>query len=718
MTKEEILNLNEDERKKFVKNPNVVISTNQYTNSIIKIEIALTLSEKSRKEIIRDNNTGLTSYDILKIALTLSEESRKDIAKDNNVNLSDYDRKKVMLSLSKNSRNEIVRDKKVKLDFDSRMQIILTLDEETIKDILQNEKLSLKEKEKIKSILNEDKRKEMLKDKRYLYKWPTIISELSEKSKLEIFEEKNFSLGSISETMLIASLSEEAKIQLFEENKKRLSYAVIDDIISSLSDEGKIQILRNDKFLYDREEILLELSEEAKIKILVDENFELDSFEKEKIILSLSGDAKKEILKNKNIKLDASLIKEIIIRLDEESKKEFLNDENINLDFKEKVEIILTLGKKNRDLFLKQLNKEEKKILEPIHEILEVNSNPTEALKKFSQKIGKVQMIDLPKNMKIGIELEAEGKNAFMIKALGSILPNWKSKNDISLKDGVEVVSPILKDNTEDMKSLELVCDLMLKVGLRADELCGGHIHIGADYLGNNFKAWENLVIIWNESEELLYKMSNEKEKIPRDNTKKFAKTSHNKIEELYTNGKVKIEKEEDFSKICEILTDTKYRGLNLINLGKEDKNTIEYRMPNGTLNTKTIKENIKLFGSLLQVSKEMALKPEYKKEEFIKLKDRNLTEGEKVEALLDLLFDDEKIKNIYRQRWDSVKGEKQIDKIVKRGTETLERGNYKVAKKENFKKVSLDKYAIQEVWYENITKIIERIRKSEKNQK
>lgn len=682
MKREEILNLSESKRIEIIKSPDDILLSNKYLNPKTMFYITLTLSEIKRKEIIKDNNIDLTRNDRYKMILTLSEKSRNEIAKNNNVEIKKDDRNRIILSLSQKHRYEIAKNRNVKLDFDSRMQIILSLDKKNIKKILEDKNWNYIEKMQIENSLNEDEQKDKMLG-------------LSEKSILKILEENNNNLNAMQKEILYSKeefmlkLSEEARLKVFEKTRNQLSFKQRIEIISSFSDDAKIEILKNYNNFKDRQEILLYLSEESKRKILIDEKVLLSSPEKATLILSLSGD----------------------------SKKEMLNDNIINLDSKENVEIILTLDKKDRKLYLKQLNKEERKIVEPINEILKVEDNPIEELKKFKHKIGDVKILDIPKDMTIGVELEAEGKNAFLVRALGSILPYWKSKIDVSIPKGVEVVSPILHDNIEDMLSLEFVCDLMSEAGLKTDELCGGHIHIGAKYLENNFNAWENLFIIWNETEELFYKMSNEKGKKPRQYLEDFAAMSHNDIEELYKKGKVKIENKEEFSKVCRYLTDTRSRGLNLSNLGRKDKNTIEFRIPNGTINSKAIKENIKLFCSLLQVSKEIALNPEYKKEQFSNIKNRNLTEREKVETLLDLLFNNEEIKNIYRERWNSVKDEKIFDELAEEEIQTFKRGNYEIVEKESFKKIALDKDVIKEIISsDDIQKILEKIESLEQD--
>lgn len=203
-----------------------------------------------------------------------------------------------------------------------------------------------------------------------------------------------------------------------------------------------------------------------------------------------------------------------------------------------------------------------------------------------------------------------------------------------------------------------------------------GHIHFGADFLGNDYKAWENFFTIYNECEEIFYKMCNRQGQVPREEVSQYAQTSNNVISYIFKNGEVSIKTQSDLDLILEAMKDTRNRGINFCNIEEEGTNTIEFRMPNGTLDINTIRENICLFGQLLNVSKQMSINSEYKKDIFLRLKNHNMTEREKVESLLDLLFDDKQEKSTYRQRWDAIKNDSSFEQL-KAEVPTFKRGNY-----------------------------------------
>lgn len=74
-----------------------------------------------------------------------------------------------------------------------------------------------------------------------------------------------------------------------------------------------------------------------------------------------------------------------------------------------------------------------------------------------------------------------------------------------------------------------------------------------------------------------------------------------------------------------------RYQGLNRANLGSRGKNTIEFRMANGSIDPDIIKQNVMLYGSLLNTAREMTLNPEYKKDEIAKFQRTDCTEEEKI---------------------------------------------------------------------------------------
>lgn len=85
--------------------------------------------------------------------------------------------------------------------------------------------------------------------------------------------------------------------------------------------------------------------------------------------------------------------------------------------------------------------------------------------------------------------------------------------------NGVELVSPILRDNTEDIEDIYAVCNMLQKAEQEVGGCCGGHVHIGSDYLTSK-ESYANLFEIWGNTERILFVISNEKGDIPRYNVR------------------------------------------------------------------------------------------------------------------------------------------------------------------------------------------------------
>ena len=141
-------------------------------------------------------------------------------------------------------------------------------------------------------------------------------------------------------------------------------------------------------------------------------------------------------------------------------------------------------------------------------------------------------------------------------------------------------------------------------------------------------ESYENLTEMWGNCEEILYLISNKSGELPRSGIKKFAKPISGRIENLLNTGSVNLETKEDvinLVKEVQIYRDTeedRYFGINFSNIGICDgKNTIEFRIPNGTLDADTWIQNINLFGGIIKTCQDLA---------FIQTKEEELSDEEK----------------------------------------------------------------------------------------
>ena len=173
--------------------------------------------------------------------------------------------------------------------------------------------------------------------------------------------------------------------------------------------------------------------------------------------------------------------------------------------------------------------------------------------------------------------------------------------------------------------------------------------------------------------------ISNKEGELPRTGVGEFAKPYSGELEKALKNGSVKIKDEDELKRFAKEIQGDRGYSINFNNLGN-DKNTIEFRLSNGTIDAKTWIENINLYGGIVEASEEIAqikLKNEKErtKEEIEKLKrfellkSKEISYEEKLEALLFITVDKENI-DIYKKRFEinrelMIKYGKEYSKII-----------------------------------------------------
>ena len=302
-------------------------------------------------------------------------------------------------------------------------------------------------------------------------------------------------------------------------------------------------------------------------------------------------------------------------------------------------------------------------------------------------------ILGLPDDFKFGIELEANnvkttgtdslyhGESAKFIQSR-----NWHmaSANEEMLvgEGGAELISPILRDTESDWQDVADMCEQMQKYPgnkgdkVVADSSCGLHVHFDVGCLTKDSNRMKNFLRLYAESEELLYKMCNEKgspirkHAIKRNMTgihllsspfrKGFANPTGKKILKQIEDGTLKVSYKKMgrfklFTKSLKI-SNKRYSGLNLTNIGDSNKNTIEFRMANGSLDPAVIKQNVFLYASLINTAIRITDNPEQYNERLANFFKTDVSEEEKANSFLNLIMDNSDDRRIYMERWESVK--------------------------------------------------------------
>ena len=426
--------------------------------------------------------------------------------------------------------------------------------------------------------------------------------------------------------------------------------------------ENKEKAIEMLKFDGNKIPIIITLPEEKRLQYIPI----LEEYCKDGIINSLTEDVvKKQALSYVEKEED---ITRILMRIeDDEFKLQYLQTKL--KDETNQALVMATFQKDEQKLSLAKTMKEKANQV-----LIQMSLKDRETLKElFLKQDRKYQEIDLGPEMTIGIEIETEGPKGKSLCQLEKFLVRqdeffqrkrfWNIEDDGSLSElrGAETISPILRDTSDNVEEIYMVCEMLEQMGQEATDNCGGHVHIGADYLTSK-EAYINLFEIWGNTERIMYLMSNEPGNIPRSEIDENAGAFSSIVEEAIEKGSIRIDGEEDLeefvSGIQSVQDGYKFFGMNLLNVNN-GKNTIEFRVANGTINPDTWIENIRLFGRIEQVSQELAeieKKEQITKEEKteLELKEKlkeDLPEKEKMELLLDLLFFEDE-KEVYRTRY------------------------------------------------------------------
>lgn len=214
--------------------------------------------------------------------------------------------------------------------------------------------------------------------------------------------------------------------------------------------------------------------------------------------------------------------------------------------------------------------------------------------------------INLPENITFGIEIEGVGKwfDNFSNEISDE---GWLINSEISLSEiGDEVSSPIFNNNHLAWSKIKYMCELLDSKGIYITDRCAGHIHYGQkNLIDEEPEKLLNILKIWAAFESVIYKYSAGNTGHYRKTIWEYAKPSAKHIKNVLENiGDYQL----PYPTILVYFLKARHYGINIENLHNAYyaktlpiviKNTIEVRVPNGTLNPAVWQNNIKFFGNL-----------------------------------------------------------------------------------------------------------------------
>lgn len=203
-----------------------------------------------------------------------------------------------------------------------------------------------------------------------------------------------------------------------------------------------------------------------------------------------------------------------------------------------------------------------------------------------------------------GIEIEFENANLDEIKASSK----WIVKPDDSVtvaNHGGELVSPILIDHEDCWKQIKNKCNYLKNKQATVTTKTAAHIHIGSQILKNDPNNIKKFLKTWELFENIIFYFSYGKDSNPRSTFKKF---SHPVGTNLYRIRNSKrgynwLNSYYDWHQFFKKYGLDKYAAINFNNYKgdqMDDKNTIEIRCPNGTLDAMIWQNNINFFTKLM----------------------------------------------------------------------------------------------------------------------
>lgn len=249
--------------------------------------------------------------------------------------------------------------------------------------------------------------------------------------------------------------------------------------------------------------------------------------------------------------------------------------------------------------------------LEPLNnnELSKLDSKDREQILKYINEyfLEYRESLFFEKNITFGTEIEFdESSPKFIKKQLSKekLKTTWLTKTENSITEGGEVVSPILTNTKDTWINLKKVCDI-LKENANNTKFCGAHIHVGSNILENDINNWLNFIYLWSAYENIIFRFSCGEFLTPRPNIMLFSSALRVLYEKKYNEA---INKRYSLQKLIDNLNFRRDLAVNLQNVSLElekiEKNTIEFRCPNGTFNEIIWQNNINFFINLLLYSK------------------------------------------------------------------------------------------------------------------
>lgn len=223
--------------------------------------------------------------------------------------------------------------------------------------------------------------------------------------------------------------------------------------------------------------------------------------------------------------------------------------------------------------------------------------------------------LNIPSNYTFGVEIEYVGikyeemkRKIEKLKRISLINKEWQITTDITVPSGAEIKSYVMKNEKEDLLELKHMCKLIKSMKGFTNSSCAGHIHIGNQAYELNPRNLQNLILLWLQYQDIIFRYSkgNDNDLRPCITYRAkplFCDCYHSKLNEIFLN------KETDYNGLVARIVkeiDRNY-SVNFLNLTRMRIDTTEFRIPNGTIDYNIWFNNVTFFSNLIEYAKRMS---------------------------------------------------------------------------------------------------------------
>jgi len=195
--------------------------------------------------------------------------------------------------------------------------------------------------------------------------------------------------------------------------------------------------------------------------------------------------------------------------------------------------------------------------------------------------------LELNESVTLGFEIECE--EIPFIKTQSFLRQNyskWLLETDGSLTNGGEVKTPILHDEYKYWQEVKKVCLYLKEHNVNTSRKAGGHIHVGSQILGDNVDYWRQFLKVYSLYESVLFRFFCGDKTNPRAEMLHYAAPISNILFGRFS----KMKKCKTIKEIYDEIPKIKNHAINFLNVkcsevnSISNKNTIEFRSPNATV--------------------------------------------------------------------------------------------------------------------------------------